>query len=824
MRRSVVIWCLVAVVLVGGFCLAVRIVLGPYQPPPAPAPTPVRHRQAVEKPQRIPGQERGPALIRPETGATVPEHGSRDLPHAIACGVAEALGRRLGVAANAKPSDGRFDAYRIGWPSGEALTTWSRHPWSADDWQPVAAAMLAGRGADGRPGDTSDTARSLLNLTPSMLLGLDSGIGRRLAGAALDPAAHERAALIAAAFAWREQAGVFTDQRDGLAIACAHLAIARALGAGDGTSGRVAAALVEVVAGRESAAIALATAWPSDDQVLAAWRRVVVLSAGLDWKHDGAAPGAPLAERLAHVRALSVRLGSAQVVAWMQEHQQPALADWNRIAANADRLSVENGHTCALDALDEETAEAALVVRALGGGTSEGGLAALLDRSSGSGRIIPPAVWAGSVQRHLLNHLDRAEHFADRLWGEPDATAELHERAGKDALGLPLLPVLRAGWRSDPGRKQAALEADRLLGEHPERIPPALWGRIADAMRDCQLPSRRDAQGWFISPCPAGTTWGIAGGCAAIGLWWNHLPLLIQAQDLAPRHPWIANTIVWRTLGTPDDAIGRAVVARLRQLDYAVVRTASDKVPASERIGLLRDLAALEPDGWIALGLALSADHQDEEASAAFEHAFREATDRVAVANAMGWWVGWLLDHHRDELARQVAEHGRDVFSHAGLQTWVSYCERTGEDDDAEAACQDIWKRYKDADPLLDFWARSAGRRPASAWHLDAEIRRRFPAGRVTATLSEFSGRPRTGCRWSTATDQLIAAGMKAGDVVVAANGFCCENRAQYDLLARLSQDGPLRLIVWNGTAYREVSASTADRSFGCRMADHHDP
>ena len=70
---------------------------------------------------------------------------------------------------------------------------------------------------------------------------------------------------------------------------------------------------------------------------------------------------------------------------------------------------------------------------------------------------------------------------------------------------------------------------------------------------------------------------------------------------------------------------------------------------------------------------------KEPEAVAIYEAAFKDCADRVLVANSMGWLVTWYADHGNMLRAREVADHGYEVFSYVGIETRAKLDERTGD-------------------------------------------------------------------------------------------------------------------------------------------------
>jgi hypothetical protein len=96
-----------------------------------------------------------------------------------------------------------------------------------------------------------------------------------------------------------------------------------------------------------------------------------------------------------------------------------------------------------------------------------------------------------------------------------------------------------------------------------------------------------------------------------------------------------------------------------------------------------------------------------------------------------------------------------------------------------------------------------------------------FPRGVENASLKDFNGLPADGVLVKQSNNLVLATGMNKGNVIVACQGMRVHNFLQYRY-ARESRDTPqLDLVVWNGTAYREVTASPPDHRFGVNFGDY---
>ena len=96
-----------------------------------------------------------------------------------------------------------------------------------------------------------------------------------------------------------------------------------------------------------------------------------------------------------------------------------------------------------------------------------------------------------------------------------------------------------------------------------------------------------------------------------------------------------------------------------------------------------------------------------------------------------------------------------------------------------------------------------------------------FPNGKERVSVADFHGPPKDGVSILQQSDCLTAAGMRAGDVIVALNGTRTRKVDQFtyvqDSLTGLEMD----LIVWQGNSYREIKSSPPNRRFGVDIGDY---
>jgi hypothetical protein len=96
-----------------------------------------------------------------------------------------------------------------------------------------------------------------------------------------------------------------------------------------------------------------------------------------------------------------------------------------------------------------------------------------------------------------------------------------------------------------------------------------------------------------------------------------------------------------------------------------------------------------------------------------------------------------------------------------------------------------------------------------------------FPKGIEKVALRDFHGPPADGVVIRQENELLKAAGLKAGDVIVALFGIRVHDRQQYIYARELRQTPELDLIAWHGEAYREFRPSPPHHRFGVDFGDY---
>ena len=183
--------------------------------------------------------------------------------------------------------------------------------------------------------------------------------------------------------------------------------------------------------------------------------------------------------------------------------------------------------------------------------------------------------------------------------------------------------------------------------------------------------------------------------------------------------------------------------------------------------------------------------------------------------------MSYLEDHGKADQALSIAQMAAEVYSFSGLEVMATLMERRGKLKEAENYFEKIEERYENKEPLVAFYVRQRAADPEYEKHAAAGQRTIFPDGMKKATLADFQEPPKVGTILNGNNRYVAAAKLKAGDVVVALDGYRTDTQVQYQYIRGLSsQDEPLKLIVWDGIRYRETTANPPKRRFNIDLND----
>lgn len=733
----------------------------------------------------------------------------------------------------------------------------TRFVWSPEEYRDLARSLLEAMGGstsvDATIAKVEPVLATLTDLRAAVIERVNQRVSAGLARSFCDSALHEAAALLLGAFALREAAAEFADNRGALCRMTAHLAFAAALRQDSSPSidGRVAMAVLLVLAGRGAdAARALddLDRESGGEPGLGAWRRALRLRLSDDTRTRPA--HATLLERRELYGALLRTADSRAAADYAMELGQQELTDGWRLAAEVG-FSVESGNVLLDDALDLELTEIR-EVWALARGTpleDPGLVAALNDPAT---RCVTPegpraigwGTWAATFQRHLVSCLSHQISHLRSMLGIHEKADRCLRDAERRFSRLKLYPFVETRGSTDARRRPARLDdLITLVIEQPELVSAAAWYGYSPLSRDEVV--RRglpDRMAWFVPMIPRGTTFDIK--------WRRYIELvprdvnrLEALRATSPQDFYSVDALVKERFGDKGgvDEV-EALFGERAQYDTRVLgrlTTVAEGEPAALGRVLQRRCAALAGDCF-ALG-----DHLDETgdlpgAAEAYQRGFDHGFDRVSASYVSGWLVKHYLDTGQQERARAVAEAAAATGSGPGLRTLAQFFERTGEFDRSEEILKGVLERYggqpqypaereessdgaQDEDALIGFYYRMAYQEKQAGYEkrflelVDDD----FPNGLEPADLRSFSGFPTDGVAVLKTWPYAERAGFKSGDVIVALDGYRVRNRRQYVLVRGFSDAPEMSLVVFRHPGYVEVKARSADRYLGFDMRSH---
>lgn len=716
--------------------------------------------------------------------------------------------------------------------------------WGPGEYVPVARLAAERMGLAAATPDAGSGADSSLVALTEPTLGIleteNQRVSAMLTARPQDPAAHESAALVLAALALREAAGLSHDVRPALCRMTAHLALADTWGGGEPTAdGRIARAALLVLAQRGGEAESAASRLPSERPGDRAWREALLIHVTDDWRRLAEPRKATLIERMAQLRASMRAADSSAVLEHLSAFatDEADYAELARLAmSDSTRLSVQAGNLLLPIGLATEEKGLAQIHSMVQGAPPGIGLGLALapvpERTitAAGPRVIGWGTWSAYFQRHLLHQMTLDEMHTRGMLAMP-AEANVKGRAYDAQYGtLPHYSFLQDRRESHGGiRPTRFAESIAYTIEQPERVSAFHFFVTEDlAAREIirRGPARRAA--WFDPPLPRGTTLDLALRSQALG--YEPKAAAVEAlRLLSPRDP--AVLVLVAAAHPPGAPIGDLEKRLGPRLDYdvAFLKSLADAVKEDRPQLRMLDERLCKAGGptWCApLGVLLVEEGQYAEAEPILRKYFDAMPDRVAAS----WYAPWLVRHYLDNGspadARTVADEAESTGSGSGFRSRVALLERQGRFSEAEAVLKLIRERYgndatadppqqDDDDPLIAFYHRMANVRGDAAYaeRFQKLAAATFPSG--VEKLEPAALTPQSaaeGVAILTASSTTRRLGLKSGDVIVGVDGHRVRTFRQYQL-ARTFGEGPeMTLHVWRHPGFLEVKTRTWSR------------
>ncbi|HKI69915.1 MAG TPA: hypothetical protein VKA67_10025, partial [Verrucomicrobiae bacterium] len=238
---------------------------------------------------------------------------------------------------------------------------------------------------------------------------------------------------------------------------------------------------------------------------------------------------------------------------------------------------------------------------------------------------------------------------------------------------------------------------------------------------------------------------------------------------------------------------------------------------------LMLKAAKLDPVCYYSLGDYFIERHEEDRGAPYIDKACATDPDSVRVSDHAVWRVRYCLEKGQTNKASEIAAQAAEVYSYTGLEAEAIFLEATTNYDGAFGYYSKIEERYDDSIPLLCFCTRyqvqTGDQRFAP--EIQKRIHKMFPKGIEKVSLADFHGPPADGVLIQEENRRVRAAGLKAGNVIVAVYGVRVHNFQQYTYGRELKKTPELDLIVWQGDAYREFKPSLTNHLFGVTFGDY---
>jgi tetratricopeptide (TPR) repeat protein len=708
----------------------------------------------------------------------------------------------------------------------------TEHIFSPTSFARPAAKWLGDAKAAAAPDPPRQIADRLLDLRLETLHAAQKDVSDALTRNPLSADGHEDAALVVAAFGLREAAAGHTDPRRLLIRTTAHLAMAEALRgqAPPGESGRLARTAALVLAGR-TAETADRTATPRPDASPAEriWTRALHLFATKDPRELSWSSRLSVLERIAWFKAFQERIGSdrAYVLLETLPADLRALPDWGRIRLKR-HPTVRDCHEFAVGGFRYDLEEAARASRLFRG--TELDPAALANALNAEEPVSAVVTVAGTprvevlgwgavaafVQRHLGARLSYEVACYERTFGLADQTTEMLAQQESLFGDLTQFPLDAHRWtkKAEPYRRHAEAAA-RLIKEHPEVVTAHSWERLLEPPTFAQPPDVPADTVWFDPPLPLGTHFSIA---AFYGPSNNRRPSDAESDAVVRVDPYDTGfrwAYAKRKFGA-EPSYEQMLGAYGPALEWDVnsmlnIARLAKSIPDTRRRWLTR-ACEIEPDECNSLARFLVDVGDEAGAAEAYRRWWREAIDRVAVANGVAWLVKYDMKHAREAEAWEVARDAASTYSGGGLRALSDLEEETGRIDEAEKTVRKSAERYDQPEALYSFYSRqiAKGHKRFEASR-EAVVKSVFPDGFETVT-STPSEKPMDGAFLADVTPEGATAGFRKGDILVALDGVRVHSVKQFYIIRFRSTDPEMRVLVYRGGAYLEIRGTFKDR------------
>lgn len=656
-----------------------------------------------------------------------------------------------------------------------------------------------------------------------------------------------QAAILCGVMAFNDHSGMFRDIRPALDRVTAFLAAADVLGVSQDSPGmKVAEALRLTLCGQQRDALAMNL--PTQGK-LADWKEIIRLRNSMDWRsgRSAAAMGSPALQH-EYFRALTMAVDEYTGIEFLEEIKLEQIdLDYCRIA-NERYLSVSGGHLFTKPVLVPELQEIAYAAKSEGFDPSNKSWAWLrdyLDTPEGSPftagkdgglklQVAGRNLLAGMQQRSLMQGLDSLYAFLHDMWGVEEQASEVKVFVSNQLPSLRYKPFLERSMERDARRYEMMNEPLRkIIHEQPEMVTPCLWASLRHNKNGDDIPANvPDWHRWFHPEIPSGTAfeeetrlYDIGVGDETDKVWMTEL------LNRAPYSYRLAYNLAYIENGSSHDHIKPAMFEKYmadmlgfhRNAMRKLAQSYSDQPAEFEKYDAR--VAEIDPDEYFELGFYFRDRNDLEKAGRYYLLGFEKARDRVRAANNAMWLVKYLHGKGDAESAEKVGADAAETFSYTGLQSYIWLQEATGRWSGALDTARKCDERYSQGKPIEEsahlMRAMKAAPQYVDREQYDRVVGSIFPQGVREVTLASFSGPPRKGVSIRETNAFLERNGLRRGMVIVSLDGYRTDTFDQYTLVRSMKTEPLMRLVVWDGQKYSELTPEVDGRRFGVDMGDY---
>lgn len=688
-----------------------------------------------------------------------------------------------------------------------------------------------GTGTEEEPGDAiTDEAllEMLLAYSDTAVHDASKMIGAKIGESPASVKLHEQAAMVAAVFSMREMAGMYSDTRPGLNMACAHLAIARSIGgkSGSGPAATIASIIIKAVCGRTADALDELNGWgPEEDTAspssLPVWKKVLRARITHDWRPLEPGGEMPPIERVVGYREHSAMVSTSLAFNRYKSDELIAHTDLARSGYNYGH-SVQMGHILTEVGLQNELNQ---IMEIMDVGSLEQlietmtGIPVTGEQSPAFTEVIPEPVWSLYFQRHLVHMVTGGSRFLRKGFGDEELAQQFDSQMVGMFKDLTIFPI--AVHAIKPSEEEAYHFTQRLIHlmqTTPHIIPLPRWIYAFYRIKD---PYLIDPASFTGTRPPFGTTENFSFRFRYLKDTAGEKEKLVrEAISLDPYDVYLCEdfmNLIYQ--GRPEPSVIEELSAPLQDYSIQALEWLRDhyKDDPVRYVPYMEKVCLLNPDKLLTFGNYLVRNSEPVMAEKVFENAILESTDAVALSNNLRWLADRYIQSERREEALRVAAIAADSYSMRGLLTYIHVMSHYGFWDEAHEAAVGMDNRYGSPTYLIEFYVsaiNTTGREEFRNSLLELE-ERIFPGGRRTVKLSDFSGPPVAGSLFCEDSDHLTAAGLGKGAVAVAVNGVAVSNNLQYMHAVHSNRSPEIDLVVYFENQYRQVKASPPGKLFG---------